>query len=119
MSYVMGNVEGQESVEHAHTRVMANDGQEAGFVVHGACSPAWDVLGRFLAVVTAPGLSVYSASGICVASLSGLPSLSFALPMIFEPVTLEWLAERGGLMVVADACNTGRHELSRYLLQFS
>ena len=94
-------------IQDVHTQVIPTAGSGAGFIIPGACSPCWDPLGRFLAVLTSTGVSVYSASGTHLAYMSGLPKCGLI-------DRLRWQPESSGLTWE----DRGDHGNTKWLLKF-
>ena len=92
-------------------KVLATTETGPAWLLSGAWRPAWDVLGRFLAVLTPAGMSVYSASGPQVlACLTGLISGNLHAHMY-------WLPDAGALMLVGRS-RSEEYAFSRFLLKF-
>ena len=77
----------------AETRVISNTGTGL-FVVHHACSPSWDLLGSFLAVLIPAGLSVYSITGDCLATVTLRPAAGN-----WRGAEMQWLPESSQLSI--------------------
>ena len=97
-------------IDQVHTTVLSITETGAGFELPGVWSPSWDLLGRFLAVATPAGVSVYSIAGSCLASLSGLPAGGMESDV-------HWLPHSSELMWTGE--EEGDGPFTRALLRFS